>query len=89
MTKLEISRELADRTGLSLTDATLSTDAFFDIFKDAFANGRDVFVRGFGTFKVIERKQKVARDINKGTQVIIPARNVVKFIPSYQLTVKQ
>ena len=89
MTKLEISRELADRTGLSLTDATRSTDAFFDIFKDAFANGHDVFVRGFGTFKVIERKQKVARDINKGTQVIIPARNVVKFIPSYQLTVKQ
>lgn len=89
MTKLEISRELADRTGLPLADAICSTDAFFDIFKDAFANGRDVFVRGFGTFKVIERKQKVARDILKGKQIIIPARKAVKFIPSNQLIVKQ
>ena len=89
MTKLEISRELADRAGLPIADATRSTDAFFDILKDAFANGRDIFVRGFGTFKVIERKPKVARDIRKGTQVIVPARKAVKFIPSNQLTVKQ
>ena len=89
MTKLEISRELADRAGLSVTDATRSTDAFFDILKDAFANGRDVFVRGFGTFKVVERKEKIARDISKGKQIIIPARKTVKFIPSNQLTVKQ
>ena len=89
MTKLEISRELADRSRLSISDAMRSTDAFFDILKDAFANGRDIFVRVFGTFKVIERKPKVARDIRKGTQVIIPARKTVKFIPSNQLTVKQ
>lgn len=89
MTKLEISRALAEHTRMPLADATRSTDAFFDILKDAFANGRNIFVRGFGTFKVIERKQKVARDIRKGTQVIIPARKAVKFIPSNQLTVKQ
>ena len=89
MTKLEISRELADRAGLTLADATRSTDAFFYILKDAFANGRDIFVRGFGTFKGIERKPRVARDIRKGTQVIIPARKTVKFIPSNQITVKQ
>lgn len=59
MTKLEISRELADRAGLPLADATRSTDAFFDILKDAFANGRDIFVRGFGTFKVIEPNQRL------------------------------
>ena len=89
MTKLEISRELAVRSRLSLSDAIRSTDSFFDILKDAFANARDIFVRGFGTFKVIERKPKVARDIRKGTQVIVPARKAVKFIPSNQLTVKQ
>lgn len=89
MTKSELSHELADRAGLHLADADRITDAFFDILKDAFANGRNIFVRGFGTFKVIERKRKVARDINKCTQIIIPPRKAVKFIPSNQLTVKQ
>ena len=89
MTKLEISRELADRSRLSLSDAIRSTDAFFDILKDSFANEQDILDNDFGTFKMVERKEKIARDISKGKQIIIPARKTVKFIPSNQVNVKQ
>ena len=89
MTKLEISRNLADQTGLPLTDAQRITDSMFHILKDALTNGSDIFVRGFGTFKVVYRKPKPARDIRKGTAVVVPARKTIKFIPSDKITIKQ
>ena len=89
MTKLEISRELAARTGLPLADAIRATEGIVDVLKEAFAEGSSVYLRGFGTFKIVGRKQKAARDIRNGVRIMVPAHNTVKFIPSVSLKVKQ
>ena len=51
-----------------------------DIILDALAEGRNVELRNFGVFEVQKRKARVGRNPNRPeTDVVIPARAVVKF----------
>ena len=52
------------------------------VIKDVVYCGNEVTIRGFGTFKIKQRKAKVARNISAGTTVMIPSRKVVAFKPS-------
>lgn len=89
MTKLEISRELAERKDMPLADAIKVVDGVIDIMKDAFKNGRNVYLRGLGSFVIKERKEKTGRNPRTGEVIIIPAHKEVKFNQSQSLIVKQ
>lgn len=89
MTKLEIARELAERKDMPLADAIKAVDGVIDIMKDAFKNGRNVYLRGLGSFVIKERKEKAGRNPRTGEVIIIPAHNEVKFNQSQSLIVKQ
>ena len=89
MTKLEISRELAERKDMPLADAIKAVDGVIDIMKDAFKNGRNVYLRGLGSFVIKERKEKTGRNPRTGEVIIIPAHKEVKFNQSQTLIVKQ
>lgn len=89
MTKLEIARELAERKDMPLADAIKSVDGVIDIMKDAFKNGRNVYLRGLGSFVIKERKEKTGRNPRTGEVIIIPAHKEVKFNQSQSLIVKQ
>jgi nucleoid DNA-binding protein len=45
-----------------------------------------VFLFGLGKLKVVERGQKLARNIHTGESVIVPPRKVVVLQPSDPLT---
>ena len=89
MTKLEIARELAERKDMPLADAIKAVDGVIDIMKDAFKNGRNVYLRGLGSFVIKERKEKTGRNPRTGEFIIIPAHKEVKFNQSQSLIVKQ
>lgn len=89
MTKLEISRELSERKDMPLADAIKAVDGVIDIMKDAFKNGRNVYLRGLGSFVIKERKEKTGRNPRTGEVIIIPAHKEVKFNQSQSLIVKQ
>lgn len=89
MTKLEIARELAERKDMPLADAIKAVDGVIDIMKDAFKNGRNVYLRGLGSFVIKERKEKTGRNPRTGEVIIIPAHKEVKFNRSQSLIVKQ
>lgn len=89
MTKLEIARELAERKDMPLADAIKAVDGVIDIMKDAFKNGRNVYLRGLGSFVIKERKEKTGRNPRTGEDIIIPAHKEVKFNQSQSLIVKQ
>lgn len=89
MTKLEISRELAERKDMPLADAIKAVDGVIDIMKDAFKNGRNVYLRGLGSFIIKERKERTGRNPRTGEVIIIPAHKEVKFNQSQSLIVKQ
>ena len=86
MTKLEISRELAERKDMPLADAIKAVDGVIDIMKDAFKNGRNVYLRGLGSFVI---KERAGRNPRTGEVIIIPAHKEVKFNQSQSLIVKQ
>lgn len=89
MTKLEIARELAERKDMPLADAIKAVDGVIGIMKDAFKNGRNVYLRGLGSFAIKERKEKTGRNPRTGEVIIIPAHKEVKFNQSQSLIVKQ
>ena len=89
MTKLEIARELAERKDMPLADAIKAVDGVIDIMKDAFKNGRNMYLRGLGSFVIKERKEKTGRNPRTGEVIIIPAHKEVKFNQSQSLIVKQ
>lgn len=85
MTKLELAEALSIKTGLPKSDALVAIDGLIEAAKDAFARGSNIYLRGFGTFRLEERAAKKARNIRNGTIVSVPAHCVVKFKPCDEL----
>ena len=82
MTKIEIVREIASKTGLSTKDVMVILESLMQTIKSSMENGEEVFLRGFGSFIIKHRAEKTARNISKNTTVIIPAHDVPAFKPA-------
>lgn len=82
MTKQEIVNHISRNTGFEPSEVMTTIEAFMRVVKRTVRNGKKVTLRGFGSFEQIHRKQKHARNIKAGTNIIVPAHNEVKFYPS-------
>ena len=82
MTKADIVNEISKSTGIDKSSVLTTVEKFMEIVKDSLANNEDVFLRGFGSFIVKTRSQKTARNISKGTTIIIPEHNIPAFKPA-------
>lgn len=91
MTKAEIVSEIAKSTGVDKTTVATVIESFMENVKGSMTSGENVYLRGFGTFQIKHRAEKVARNISKNTTITIPAHNVPAFKPSKEfcLTVKE
>ncbi|MCP5046930.1 MAG: hypothetical protein GY940_07140, partial [bacterium] len=49
------------------------------------AVGEKVVFSNFGTFKVIQRREKRVINPNNKEKIVIPSRKIVKFLPSKNL----
>lgn len=85
MTKKELSIRLADEVGITTQLATECVEGLMKVMADCFTAGHNIYLRGFGTYKVRTAKPKKARNISTGATVMIPARKNVKFIPCENL----
>jgi len=50
--------------------------------------GKNVYLRGFGSFVVKKRAEKTARNISKNTTIIIPEHFIPSFKPSKTFVTK-
>ena len=82
MTKADIVNEISKSTGIDKASVLETVEKFMEIVKDSLANEEDVFLRGFGSFIVKTRSQKTARNISKGTTIIIPEHKIPAFKPA-------
>ncbi|MEW5876191.1 MAG: HU family DNA-binding protein [Candidatus Zixiibacteriota bacterium] len=92
MTKADLVEICAEKTGLTRTDVAVTVDAFLDAVKASLETGKNIEIRGFGTFKVKLRKARKARNPRTGEEVPVPDRKVPVFKPSNEfknLIVKQ
>jgi DNA-binding protein HU-beta len=79
MNKNELVSAVAEKAGLSKSDAASAVDAVFDSIQGELKNGGDVRLVGFGNFSVSHREASKGRNPSTGAEVDIPARNVPKF----------
>ena len=82
MTKIEIVREIASKTGLGTKEVMVIVESLMETIKTSMTNGEEVFMRGFGSFIIKRRAEKTARNISKNTTVIIPAHDIPAFKPA-------
>lgn len=82
MTKAEIVNEISQKTGMDRKEVLQIVEGFMESVKTSLANGKNVYLRGFGSFVVKHRAEKVARNITKNTTMIIPAHDIPAFKPS-------
>jgi len=85
MTKADIAQLIARATGLTQTDTAAAIDGFIEAVTQALEEGDHVEIRGFGTFKVVERAARTGRNPRAGTHVEIPSRQAPVFKPSRDL----
>lgn len=82
MTKQEIVTRIAQQTGMEKTIVTTVVEAFMENVKETMIAGDEVFLRGFGSFIIKQRAEKVARNISKNTTIVIPAHSIPAFKPA-------
>lgn len=82
MTKADIVSEIAKSTGIDKASVLETIEKFMETVKDSLAEGENVYLRGFGSFIVKTRSQKVARNISAKTAIIIPEHKIPAFKPA-------
>ena len=82
MTKADIVAEIAEKTGLEKVDVQTIVEAFMIEVKESLEGGKNVYLRGFGSFIIKERAKKTGRNISKNTTIVIPAHNIPSFKPA-------
>ena len=82
MTKADIVSGIAKKTGVEKVQIQTIVETFMEEVKASLSNGENVYLRGFGSFIVKKRAQKVARNISKNTTITIPEHNIPAFKPA-------
>lgn len=81
MTKNELAAKVAEVAGMQKSEALRAVEGMMQVMGDTFSQAENIYLRGFGTFRVVMRQAKSGRNITRNTEVIIPAHRAVKFIP--------
>ena len=82
LTKKELAQNLSDQTELSFADAKKFVDLFFDTIKEQLNSGKTVKLSGFGTFDIVQTKERIGRNPKTMEEFPIPSKRKVKFTVS-------
>lgn len=81
MTREEMARETAARTGLTIKEVQIVLVTFLDIVRETLCSGDSVFLRGFGCFSTKIGKSRRVRDPRNDGVMVIPSRHRPVFRP--------
>jgi len=82
MRKAELVSAIAEKTGVPKVDVLVTLESFFTEVKDTLADGENVYIRGFGSFVVKKRAEKIGRHIKKNKAIVIPEHYIPAFRPA-------
>ena len=89
LTKRDIVLDIYEKTNFAQKEIRETVQLTLDAIADALSQGHNVELRNFGVFEVQVRKSRIGRNPNKPeTDVVIPARAVVKFKAGKDLRAK-
>ena len=73
---------IASATGLTKVETEAVVDGFIQTVIDTMKQGKNIEIRGFGSFKVKKRKGRVARNPRTGEQVMVEEH----FVPIFKVS---
>lgn len=79
LTRADLSNAVYREIGLSLSESTQLVDAVLEEVSGALANGEQVKLSSFGTFKLRRKKERIGRNPKTGVEVPITPRTVLSF----------
>lgn len=85
MRKQELVKSVAQKLGKSESEASNAVNSVFEVISDSLAEGKDVTVSGFGSFKVVERSAREGRNPQTGESMTIAAKKAPVFRAGTQL----
>ena len=85
MTKADLVEVISEHVNLSKKDTGIVVNLILDNIGDALARGDKVELRGFGSFRVKQRRSRRARNPRTGTSVFVPAKLIPFFKASNDL----
>jgi integration host factor subunit beta len=77
LTRAGLAKRVADRLGYTKKDADLLVRVFFGSMAEALRAGEGIELRGFGSFRVQGRAQRMGRNPRNGQPVVVPPKTVV------------
>tara|TARA_B100001142_G_scaffold60992_1_gene60081 strand:- start:400 stop:735 length:336 start_codon:yes stop_codon:yes gene_type:complete len=82
MTKSDIVNNISDKLGIDKIDVQSTIEKFMEEVKNSLEKGENVYLRGFGSFIIKTRAEKIGRNISKNIAVKIPSHNIPAFKPA-------
>jgi len=80
MTRSALVEKIAQKVeGLTLKQTEIVVDTVFESIKDALQKGDKVEIRGFGNFRLKERRPRKARNPKTGESVDVPGKKAIRF----------
>ena len=85
MTKADLIEEVSAVSRLSKKSSELVVNTFFDSIVESLRRSEKIELRGFGSFKLRQRRARVGRNPKTGESVDVPAKVVPYFKPGKDL----
>lgn len=85
MTKAELVDEVASVVQLTKKQAETIVNIVFDSIVDSLRNGQKIELRGFGSFRLRNRKSRTGRNPKTGEKVEVPSKKIPYFKPGKEL----
>ena len=88
MNKAQLVSAMAEYSGLTKKESEIALNSFMHVVEDELKQGHKVQLVGFGSFDVVQRKEKAGRNPRTQEPLTIKATKTAKFKPGKDLKEK-
>ena len=83
-TKSDISKQITNKVGVSHRYSQQLTEDLLEIIKNI-VKRKDLNIKNFGTFKILNKKERIGRNPKTKEEFLIKSRKSISFIASKNL----
>lgn len=76
MTKADIVEVISANTGITKIETEAVVNGFLQTVIESMKQGENIELRGFGSFKVVKRAKRIARNPKTNEEVVVPEQQV-------------
>ena len=88
LTRKDLSNKIYQNIGFSKNFSSTIVHNFFDIIISMIIKSNKVKISEFGTFKVLNKNERIGRNPKTKVEAIISSRKIVNFKPSQKIKKK-